>query len=182
VKPQYEPGSFLEHDERSEAVTEQQALAWWPFRPLLRGSDTWESRFDSFEFVAQSPAGGTAGSPDSENTALLLVYQMADATIDDATYWGVIDEGGVSVRVYHFEPSVRYTPMRGSRPTVVRGRPAWIWEVRQTEKGKTPDWRTVVWDIPLENGSTIVWEVGSNPTVYDEATILNFTEDLRTFG
>jgi hypothetical protein len=40
----------------------------------------------------------------------------------------------------------------------------------------------VVWDIPLENGSTIVWEVGSNPTVYDEATILNFTEDLRTFG
>ncbi|HVE91483.1 MAG TPA: hypothetical protein VNE62_04140 [Actinomycetota bacterium] len=178
------PAPFAKEKVR-ERITLEQALEWWPHRPVLRvgtapkpgGEEAW---------FATSKDGGRKGDPNKEYTILTLVLQYPPDTAETKTYYQITDAGGATISMRFFPPGLPpKTP--GGKQVLVRNRPATMWELyKQPHPEKTAwrefadqDIRAVNWSEALPNDRGHVdWIVEMNPRLYSEEQTLEFVNSL----
>ncbi|HVL82593.1 MAG TPA: hypothetical protein VM840_13465 [Actinomycetota bacterium] len=164
----------------NEAVTWEQALAWWPYRPLLRYNGPPKPGLDGSEAVfATSQKGGRKGDPRKEFSVLTVFWQVPGTDSSNSTYLAMVEAGGMAVSARFYPPSIPFEKTaQGGKAVVVRGTNAWMTELRtdraEAEKESwreygSQDIRYIQWQeyLPRDSG-TIDWLVMTHATGWTE--------------
>ena len=173
VATEFPDEPFIRNAE-SKRVSWTEALEWWEHGELLQGKLA-----DATEVIYALPNRKKTSSLAS-NSAVVTFYQKG-AGVDEHSYWRFVDEGGIEVRVTHYAPEsvVPYAaPIWADKQVRVRGHMADLLELRRSG-GDGNNWRTIRWRIQRSNGSTLLWQIGNHPDLYDEQQTIDFIERLR---
>jgi hypothetical protein len=157
-------------DQAGDRLTRAEALAWWPYRPVLRAEQT--------SLSESLLAFDRDFDPRSQSAALLTVYEKPPNTSHTRGFWGVVDNGGIAVHVQYAPPGseVRPYPENRSRIVDARGRRAQLVDIRRPRDNV--DWTLVTWSDTQSNGGTLVWTISCSPQHYSDDALLAFVNGL----
>lgn len=161
---------------KSSSVAWDEALGWWNHGSLLGAPSAPNPTFK--EAVYALPGLRTSAS--TNRSAVLVVYQNPDATVESVSYWLFINAGGISIEVrYYADPSM--VPYQKSvwkdKTVLVRGKAADLKVMRRTD-GDGNDWRTVRWVETGRQGEKLLWEIGNHPDLYSDEQTISFIDGL----
>lgn len=172
-----------------EMIDWSQALDWWPYEPLFRSPTNGPTPGAIEVLFASSSAGGRKGDPQTQQSAIDVLYQYAPHTAEKDTYFQIIDGGGLFITVRFF-PTGDTIPFSEesktkSKPVFVRQRPARLIEfVRDGETRRdlgryraNVDLRAIRWELAVSAG-TLQWAIANHPKLYTEEQTLRFIEAL----
>jgi len=162
-------------------------LSWWPHGPLLLPS---ASPSDVKETLyAASAKEGLKGNPEREAAGIIAIYHTAPYTPSRYSYDDVLRHGGLTVAVSWTPARQEYRSDRDElgRTITVRGRAAFLLEIRSDEKEDTTkgwfsgrvDRRFVYWDSLRDANGRLRWEVSNNPKKMSELETLQFINALE---
>jgi len=161
-----------------EPVTWTQALAWWPYDPVLRAMPSQGSPETEHVFVG-SPNGGRHGDPRKDLTTLVVVYDRAPKSVENASYNEIIDSGGVFIQVVYLPPAIAAQKAGASavgQPVTVRGHAATLSE--RARPRDNVDWRDIAWAEPVDGGGVLAWTVSNSTARYSRQQSLRFVDQL----
>ena len=167
------------HLSKKQALSWAEAADWWTNGPLLRSA--WVPRDGAQESVyAISFQGGKTGSPTARGASVLAFYEYPPVTVDEQSYWKVLDAGGWSIAIQYFATAaeVPFTePNWSDKKVTVRGHSADLNTMRRAE-GDGNNWRTIRWNERASGGAFVQWEIGSHSEIYSEGQMIDFTNRL----
>lgn len=148
-------------------VTAGEALAWWPWRPVLRSLD----RPETFYRIGKTcdPSADYCGS---------LVVMHRPAGQGEPPYFQAIREGAVGVAITRIKDPSQFVPppSKYSDPVTVRGVAGVHMVMTREEEG--PYLRVVFWTLRQPNGDTLVFQAQADPNRFTEASILSHIDGL----
>lgn len=167
-------------DEREELAFEE-ALRWWPYRPLLRFDGSLEFGKPVEGIFSKSESGGTEADPSKESSTLVFLYQNPAARKQDNDFFSVLAAGGAAVWV----TSIPATTPDQLRPTVgdddriveVRGRQA-VSEEFWKRDGANADFRLIYWFEYQPDGTQLVWHLSGDPNDFSENDLIAWGNSL----
>lgn len=87
-------------------MSESDALAWWPYRPLYRVAWTPDAQPRNERMLATSRRGGTAGPASARTSALIIMYERpGGVTAENASFDELLEAGGIALQVSHWPGS-----------------------------------------------------------------------------
>jgi hypothetical protein len=165
----------------NQRITWEEALEWWPYRPLLRHAQAPKPEFANGResLFATSKDGGTKGDPRKQFCTLTAFWEVPPYTSDVSDYLSIVANGGMAVTVRFYPPSLPFEKgAQGGKPIVVRGTNAWMYELRSDKATAdehewrfhgSADIRYVQWQEYLpRDGGTIDWLVLTHAVTYSE--------------
>lgn len=155
----------------------EEALSWWPYRPVLRSVSF---PGDMKEQLVRVPEDHRPIA--SEGAALHSYYVKPPKTVENTNYWGLMESGALSSSVTYYprgdEAPPLQVPYRSERKIQVRGHEAVLIEMRKGDQGNR-NWRQIIWNIAGPGGSTLHYQIGTDPTIWSEEATVGFVERME---
>lgn len=177
-------GSEVGHDRfRSAEISRDEALAWWPLRPILE-SPTMNGQADSgVQYLAKADGDHRRVDPRREPATLMVVYAPR-ATPWRSGSWDWIRSAGVLVGVTSVPSSVpaHAAPQlsESGEPVTVRGMPG-VLDWGQGDQGAVR-FHILHWLDQADDGTRTTWLVLASEAAFDKAGLLAWVEGLQEVG
>jgi len=165
-------------------TTAEEALAWWPYDPVLRASSLMASGEMREFWYGWAPDGrGMEADPETESSSLLVLYAPGSADPRTQSRGQLRDSGGVLISVFYApQPAKPFGPYGPVAPVAslvtVRGNPAHYHVERGSRSTSADDFHIVFWDRPLGDKGNLTFAVQAHPRHFSKSELLNLVDGL----
>lgn len=175
------PAAVAKGSDRQQELSLEEALQWWPYRPLLRFDGSLGFGEPVEAIFAKSDSGGSESDPSKESSTLLFLYKNPGAVQKGHDFFSVQAAGGAAVWVTSIPASVpdqlRATVADDDRIVEVRRRPA-VSEEFWKREGANADFRLIYWFDYQPDGTQLVWHLSGDPNHFSENDLIAWGNSL----